>query len=224
MISPVSLQQKRLSIVINPYDPPSPISPLFVLSPSPYSPCPYSPEASPPPSPSPVRQSQQPFASNSDDSRLSDPHASPVSHRPMRIRPKSYGGALTPATLELILGFEAKIAELESRHTKISVELEETRDSLANERAARRSSHRFSSISHARFSSISSSTHGSDGHASEQNDADYDRRLREELQDSLKKIRAQNALLSRSLRQKEDACASSHSRPRRGALISQGRR
>lgn len=31
MLSPISLQQKRLSINVNPYDPPSPISPIFDL-------------------------------------------------------------------------------------------------------------------------------------------------------------------------------------------------
>ncbi|KAJ6630791.1 hypothetical protein B0H10DRAFT_2207825 [Mycena sp. CBHHK59/15] len=206
MLSPISLQQKRLSICVDPYDPPSLISPLFdLLSPSPYSPSPCSSEPSPPSSPPPVRLRQKPFAP-SPQSVLSE-HSSPQ-RRPARMRPKSYGGALTPASLELILGFESRIAELESRHTRISVELEETRDALNNERAARRSSNRFSSLSHARFSSTSSSAHGSDGQPNDQNDADYERRLRDELQDSLKKIRAQNAVLSRSLRQKEDACVS----------------
>ncbi|KAJ7685170.1 hypothetical protein DFH06DRAFT_1157682 [Mycena polygramma] len=196
MLSPVSLQKKRLSVIVNPYDPPSPISPIFdLLTPVPYSPCPYSPNASA--SPSPTRLTEQPLSSSPPS--MSHPFSTPV-------RRKSYGGALTPATLELILDFESRIAELESRHTRISVELEETRDALNSERATRRSSNRFSTLSHARFSSVSSSTHGSEG--SEQNDADYELRLREELQDSLKKIRSQNALISRSLRQKEESCAS----------------
>ncbi|KAJ7449798.1 hypothetical protein FB451DRAFT_1286579 [Mycena latifolia] len=209
--SPISLEKKRLSVIVNPYDPPSPVSPFFdLLTPLPYSPSPYSPDPSPPSSPPPVRLTQQLFAS-SPPSLLSESLTeapAPRINRPPRVRPKSYGGALTPATLELILDFESRIAELESRHTRISVELEETRDALNNERAERRSSRRFSTLSHARFSSISSSAYGSDGQTSDQNDADYDRRLREELQDSLKKIRAQNAMISRSLRQKEESCAS----------------
>ncbi|KAF8212249.1 hypothetical protein K438DRAFT_1751758 [Mycena galopus ATCC 62051] len=139
------------------------------------------------------------------------PTAATHARRPSRspkMRPKSYGGGLTPATLELILDFESRIADLESRHTRTSVELEETRDALNSERAARRSSNRFSTLSHARFSSISSSSHGSDGTGSDQNEADYERRLRDELQDTLKKIRAQNATISRSLRQKEETCTS----------------
>ncbi|KAJ6596881.1 hypothetical protein DFH09DRAFT_1133007 [Mycena vulgaris] len=209
MISPISLQKKRLSINVNPYDPPSPVSPFFdLLTPLPYSPSPYSPDPSPPSSPPPIRLTQQPFASSPQllSESLFDAPA-PRTTRP-RIRPKSYGGALTPATLELILDFESRIAELESRHTRISVELEETRDALNSERAERRSSRRFSTLSHARFSSVSSSAYGSDGQGSDQNDADYERRLREELQDSLKKMRAQNAMISRSLRQKEESCAS----------------
>ncbi|KAJ7774813.1 hypothetical protein B0H16DRAFT_1508519 [Mycena metata] len=204
MLSPISLDQKRLSIVVDPYDPPSPISPIFdLLTPSPYSPSPYSPDPATPTSP-PPRLMQQAFVSQS----ITNAHTLPTAHT-HKTRPKSYGGALTPATLELILDFESRIAELESRHTRISVELEETRDALNSERAIRRSSNRFSTLSHARFSSISSSSgHGSDEPESEQNDADYERRLRDELQDSLKKIRAQNAMISRSLRQKEETCAS----------------
>ncbi|KAJ7219260.1 hypothetical protein GGX14DRAFT_435391, partial [Mycena pura] len=206
-LSPISLQKKRLSVVVNPYDPPSPISPLFEeLTPSPFSPCPYSPDPSPPSSP-PARLTQQPLVSSPRSSQLAIDYV-PRMARPSRMRPKSYGGSLTPGTLELILDFESRIAEMESRHTGISVELEETRDALQNERAARRASHRFSTLSHARFSSISSSNTASDGHGSEPNDADYERRLRDELQDSLKKIRAQNAMISRSLRQKEETCTS----------------
>ncbi|KAJ7172487.1 hypothetical protein C8R46DRAFT_1216310 [Mycena filopes] len=208
MFSPISLDKKRLSIVVNPYDPPSPISPIFDLwTPLPYSPSPYSPDASPPPSPPPGRVTEQLFSS-SPTSLVSPAHSPLRTARTPRTRPKSYGGALTPATLELILDFEGRIAELESRHTRISVELEETRDALNSERAIRRSSNRFSTLSHARFSSISSSIYDPEGAPSEQNDADYERRLRDELQDSLKKIRAQNAMISRSLRQKEDTCAS----------------
>ncbi|KAJ7273701.1 hypothetical protein B0H12DRAFT_1090680 [Mycena haematopus] len=216
MLTPVSIEgKKRLSLIVRPYDPPSPVSPIFdLLTPVPYSPSPYSPDPSPPSSPSPVQLTQQPFSSSPPPlQRMSQ--LPPVNNtlarresRPPKIRPKSYGGGLTPATLELILDFESRIAELESRHTRISVELEETRDSLNSERAARRSSNRFSTLSHARFSSISSSSHGSDGTGNDQNDADYERRLRDELQDTLKKIRAQNALISRSLRQKEETCAS----------------
>ncbi|KAJ7452438.1 hypothetical protein B0H11DRAFT_2073411 [Mycena galericulata] len=213
MLSTISLQKKRLSIIVNPYDPPSPVSPLFeLLTPSPYSPCPFSPEPPTPSAPPPVNLTQQPFTSSpqspSPSSQSILESTASRKTRPLRSRPKSYGGGLTPATLELILDFESRIAELESRHTRISVELEETRDALNNERAARRSSNRFSTLSHARFSSMSSSAHGSDGQGSEQNDADYERRLREELQDTLKKIRAQNATLSRSLRQKEETCTS----------------
>ncbi|KAJ7155978.1 hypothetical protein C8R43DRAFT_998595 [Mycena crocata] len=204
----MSLEKKRLSILVNPYDPPSPISPIFdLLTPSPYSPSPYSPDPSPPSSPPPVRLSQQPFAS-SPASLLSQSISDSHPPRTARLRPKSYGGSLTPATLELILDFETRIAELESRHTRISIDLEETRDALNSERAARRSSSRFSTLSHARFSSISSSSYGSDTQANDPGDADYERRLRDELQDSLKKIRAQNAMISRSLRQKEETYAS----------------
>ncbi|KAJ7343497.1 hypothetical protein DFH08DRAFT_228899 [Mycena albidolilacea] len=210
MLTPISLNsQKRLSLIVHPYDPPSPVSPIFdLLTPVPYSPSPYSPDASPSSSPSPIRLTQQPFSSS--PTSLSQPMDTPArrTSRPPKMRPKSYGGGLTPATLELILDFESRIAELESRHTRISVELEETRDALNSERAKRRSSNRFSTLSHARFSSISSSSHDSDGPGSEQNDADYERRLRDELQDTLKKIRAQNALISRSLRQKEETCVS----------------
>ncbi|KAJ7774638.1 hypothetical protein DFH07DRAFT_106662 [Mycena maculata] len=207
MLPPISLQTKRLSINVNPYDAPSPISPLFdLLTPSPYSPAPYSPTEPPTPSsPPPVRSTHQPFAEPLTPVSSQSTHDS---RPPRRMRPKSYGGALTPATLELILDFESRIAELESRHTQVSVELEETRDALNNERSARRSSHRFSTFSHARFSSISSSVHGSDSQGSDQNDADYERRVKEELQDTLKKIRAQNAMLSRTLRTREETCSS----------------
>ncbi|KAF7338307.1 hypothetical protein MVEN_02056100 [Mycena venus] len=215
MLAPISLEKtppKRLSLIVHPYDPPSPVSPVFdLLTPLPYSPSPYSPDVSPPSSPPPARLTQQPISSSPTSMVSQQPmidRPARRASRPPKARPKSYGGALTPATLELILDFESRIAELESRHTRISVELEETRDALNSERAARRSSNRFSTLSHARFSSISSSATGSDGTGSEQNDADYERRLREELQDTLKKIRAQNALISRSLRQKEETCAS----------------
>ncbi|KAF7363435.1 hypothetical protein MSAN_00999300 [Mycena sanguinolenta] len=202
--------KKRLSLLaLNPYDAPSPVSPVFdLLTPVPYSPSPYSPAPSTPTSPPPVQLTQQPLSSSPPPmhwmNQLHPTEPAPRSTRSSKMRPKSYGGGLTPESLELILDFESRIAELESRHTMISVELEETRDALNSERAARRTSNRFSTLSLSRFSSISSSSDG----GSDQNDADYERRLRDELQETLKKIRAQNALISRSLRQKEETCTS----------------
>ncbi|KAF7322965.1 hypothetical protein HMN09_00076100 [Mycena chlorophos] len=131
--------------------------------------------------------------------------------RSPRARPKSYGGGLTVEALELVLDFESRIAEMESRHRQVVAELEEARDALNNERANRRSSNRFSTLSHARFSSVSSSaTAASDSPVGKDgvDDVEYERRLRTELQDTLKKIRAQNDTITRSLRQQEESCAS----------------
>ncbi|KAJ6502561.1 hypothetical protein C8R45DRAFT_976996 [Mycena sanguinolenta] len=211
MLTPEGKKRLSLLALSNPYDAPSPVSPVFdLLTPVPYSPSPFSPASSSPSSPAPVQLTQQPLSSSPPHMQWMNQLHHPTeqafrSTRSSKMRPKSYGGGLTPESLELILDFESRIAELESRHTMISVELEETRDALNSERAARRTSNRFSTLSLSRFSSISSS--GSDG-GSDQNDADYERRLRDELQETVKKIRAQNALISRSLRQKEETCTS----------------
>ncbi|KAJ7632605.1 hypothetical protein FB45DRAFT_912917 [Roridomyces roridus] len=180
-------QPKRLSVTVNPYEPPSFFSSELTTE-SPVSPLPLPPRESTP-SRRPVRFSQPPRS----------PAQDTPSPRSTKTRPKSYGGGLTPGTLELVLDFESRIAQLESRHNRISVELEETRDTLNNERAEHRSSHRFSTFSHARFSSDSSPANNSE------NAVDYERRLREELQDTLKKIRAQNATLARSVEEERSA-------------------
>ncbi|KAJ7063290.1 hypothetical protein C8F01DRAFT_1132374 [Mycena amicta] len=197
--SPLAKQQ-RLSVFVDPYDSPSQISPLLEeLTPSPFQ---QSPESLSrhssihEPVPAPRTARPQSFF-----------HTSPGPRMP-RPRPQSYGGALTMETLELVLDFESRIAEMESGHSRLRAELEEARDALNSERAAKRSSHRFSTLSHARFSSISSSTSGSDGPGDALNDIEYERRLRTELQDTLKKIRAQNDTIARSLRQNEETCSS----------------
>ncbi|KAF7294944.1 hypothetical protein MIND_01032500 [Mycena indigotica] len=187
--------QKRLSVLVQPFDTPSPISPLIEeLTPSPLQ---HSPE---PLSPQDPRHELTPPRINS-SRRQSLFHS-----EPRRQRPKSYGGALTVEALELVLDFESRIAEMEARHAQVCSELEEARDALNNERAVRRSSHRFSTLSHARFSSTSSSP--SEGQGEAVNDVEYERQLRTELQSTLKKIRAQNETLSRSLHEQEDTCSS----------------
>ncbi|KAF7304871.1 hypothetical protein MKEN_01201300 [Mycena kentingensis (nom. inval.)] len=198
---------KRLSILVNAYDIPLTSSPPSnQQTPSPFyqSPEPASPQSllENDPVPRTARPKSLFFAAAS---RGPSPSPSSRTNRP---RPKSYGGALTVEALELVLDFESRMAAMESKHSRVCAELEEARDALSSERASRRSTHRFSTLSHARFSSVSSSTtHGSDG-ADEVNDIEYERRLRNELQETLKKIRAQNDAVTRSLRQQEDANSS----------------
>lgn len=129
---------------------------------------------------------------------ITPPPSSRALRAPLKTRPKTYGGDLTPAALELVLGFEERIAHIESRHTRISVELEATREALFTEREER-----------SRNSSISSYSQQSaplDGQIVHTN-LNYQRK-RDDLLNSLKTLRGQNALLSRSLREKEDSYAS----------------
>lgn len=100
--------------------------------------------------------------------------------------------------------YEERIALLESQNARISVELRATRDALADEREDRRIE-RQSVI----MSSGSSSTSGrTDSLVNEHSEILYERKLRMEILESLKKVRAENMTISRSLRECQDNYAS----------------
>ncbi|KAF5373901.1 hypothetical protein D9758_000577 [Tetrapyrgos nigripes] len=128
--------------------------------------------------------------------------SSPVPPTPMHVRRKTYAGDLNTVSRDVIREFEGRIALLESRNARMSVELEQTRDALSDEREERKIE-RHSLI----LPSLPPPTE-LDGYINEQSELLYERRLRVEILETLKKIRAQNTVLSRELREHKDKSTS----------------
>lgn len=116
----------------------------------------------------------------------------PVSRQALRPQRRPYEDS-SAATRELLLGFQDRIAHLESSHTQISVELDLTRDALIGERKERKAKHERESNPPPPFLLTDR--------------ADTTTR-EEELTASLKKMRGQNAVFSRTLREREANIAS----------------
>ncbi|KAJ4469444.1 hypothetical protein C8J55DRAFT_608523 [Lentinula edodes] len=117
------------------------------------------------------------------------------------IRRKTYAGDLAVATRGIIHEYEERIALLEAQNSRISVELNATQDALVDEREDRRIERQ--SLTIPETSSFPAQT-GPDRHISERSELLYERKLRMEILDTLKKIRAQNTTLSQSLRAAEE--------------------
>ncbi|KAJ3856023.1 hypothetical protein EV368DRAFT_61996 [Lentinula lateritia] len=120
---------------------------------------------------------------------------------PAHIRRKTYAGDLAVATRGVFHEYKERIALLEAQNSRISVELNATQDALVDEREDRRIEHQ--SLTIPGTSSLSAQT-GPDRHISERSELLYERKLRMEILDTLKKIRAQNATLSQSLREAQE--------------------
>lgn len=116
------------------------------------------------------------------------------------IRRKTYAGDLAVATRGVIHEYEERIALLEAQNSRISVELNATQDALVDEREDRRIERQ--SLTIPETSSFPAQT-GPDRHISERSELLYERKLRMEILDTLKKIRAQNTTLTQSLREAE---------------------
>ncbi|KIK59912.1 hypothetical protein GYMLUDRAFT_44397 [Collybiopsis luxurians FD-317 M1] len=102
--------------------------------------------------------------------------------------------------------YEERIALLEAQNSRISGELKATRDALVDERENRRIE-RQSVLTSAPSRSSTHTDH--DNHViSDHSEILYERKLRMEILDSLKKVRAQNMSISRSLRESQDNYAS----------------
>lgn len=107
-------------------------------------------------------------------------------------RRKTYGGDLNGITKQLVLGYEQRIAALEANESEIPID-------PVDERAIRRQS---------TLVPASLASTALDLHITEQSDLLYERKLRMEILETLKKIRGQNALLSRSAREYKEKCTS----------------
>lgn len=134
-----------------------------------------------------------------------DVSTSPKPTNTMHSRRKTYAGDFAIATRGAINDYQERIALLESQNSRISGELDATRNALVDEREERKLE-RQSVIMTAPTGLPSQS--GLDCHISEQSEILYERKLRMEILDSLKKVRAQNMTLSRSLRECQDNYAS----------------
>ncbi|KAJ3827934.1 hypothetical protein F5880DRAFT_1083564 [Lentinula raphanica] len=126
---------------------------------------------------------------------------------PTHVRRKTYAGELAVATRATIHDYEERIALLESQNSRFSVELNATQNALADEREDRRIE-RQSLIMPSTLSSRSSAQIDFHQGTDEQSELDYERKLRTEILDTLKKIRAQNMTLSQSLRESQENHAS----------------
>lgn len=115
---------------------------------------------------------------------------SPLHHH----RRRTYGGDVSPTTRTPLLDVEEKIALLESTNKRLSVELEETRDALLTERDGRMI-----------FPQAQVTTPTQTPAHSE---VIWERKLRMEMLDALKKVRTQNTVLSRSVREHQEHCES----------------
>ncbi|KAF9053664.1 hypothetical protein BDZ89DRAFT_289576 [Hymenopellis radicata] len=110
---------------------------------------------------------------------------SPLHHH----RRRTYGGDVSPTTRTPLLNVEEKIALLESTNKRLSVELEETRDALLTERDGR--------IAYPESQATTP-----------QSEVVWERKLRMEMLEALKKVRTQNTVLSRSVREHQEHCES----------------
>ncbi|KAK0210741.1 hypothetical protein DFS33DRAFT_1270705 [Desarmillaria ectypa] len=122
----------------------------------------------------------------------------PVSHPTQTSRRKTFAGDMNAATRSLLLDFEEKVALLESRNKHISVELEATRDALVMEREERQ----------AVLSLPAEQPTTLDGQVSDQSAILWERKLPMDILEVLKKVRTQNTVLSRSVREYQDQCES----------------
>ncbi|KAJ4000799.1 hypothetical protein F5050DRAFT_1728916 [Lentinula boryana] len=136
--------------------------------------------------------------------------STPTTPRPTiasaHVRRKTYAGDLAVATRNAIHDYEERIALLESHNSRISVELNATRNALVDEREDRRIE-RQSLIMSAPSTNFSAQT-GLDSLINEQSELLYERKLRLEILATLKKIRTQNMTLSQSLRESQENYAS----------------
>ncbi|KAK0459713.1 uncharacterized protein EV420DRAFT_1641910 [Desarmillaria tabescens] len=127
--------------------------------------------------------------------------ALPVSHPTqisLHVRRKTFAGDMNAATRNLLLDFEEKVALLESRNKHISVELEATRDALVMEREERQT---VLSLPAQRPTTL-------DGQVGDRSAILWERKLRMDILAVLKKVRTQNTVLSRSVREYQDQCES----------------
>ncbi|KAE9396057.1 hypothetical protein BT96DRAFT_922400 [Gymnopus androsaceus JB14] len=135
--------------------------------------------------------------------------SSPTTPQPTKthFRRKTYAGdlALDLGNANAIRDYEERIALLESQNARISVELRATQQNLVDEREDRQIQ-RQSFI----MSAPSSTSHAqiADSHLNEHSEILYERKLRMEILDSLKKVRTENMTISRSLRECQDNYAS----------------
>ncbi|KAJ3987321.1 hypothetical protein F5890DRAFT_1498432 [Lentinula detonsa] len=136
--------------------------------------------------------------------------STPTTPRPTmasaHLRRKTYAGDLAVATRNAIHDYEERIALLESHNSRISVELNATRNALVDEREDRRIE-RQSLIMSAPSTNFSAQT-GLDSLINEQSELLYERKLRLEILATLKKIRTQNMSLSQSLQESQENYAS----------------
>ncbi|KAJ4487971.1 hypothetical protein J3R30DRAFT_873045 [Lentinula aciculospora] len=132
--------------------------------------------------------------------------ATPTTPRPTtasaHVRRKTYAGDLRVAARSTIHDFEEQIALLESHNSRISVELKATRDALVDECEDRRIERQ--SLTLPALPDFPAQTNLD----SEQSELLYERKLRMEILDTLKKIRAQNMTLSQSYRESQENYAS----------------
>ncbi|KAJ7582726.1 hypothetical protein C8J56DRAFT_955570 [Mycena floridula] len=142
-------------------------------------------------SPSLVNESSFPFPSEPSPTTPSTPRAPLRRHS----RSKTFAGGDTRS-------YEERIALLEARNFSITGELEATRGMLNEEREQR------SIARHSIALSPPPMIHElDDADVHEQPDVLYERNLRTEILETLKRVRGQNASLTRSLREFQDKCA-----------------
>lgn len=112
---------------------------------------------------------------------------------PGHSRRQTYGGDLNGITRQLVLGYEQSIALLEAKDSQIPVD---PVDRQTDDAAIKRQT--------ILLPTTTTTTTALDLHINQQSDLLYERKLRMEVLETLKKIRAQNALLSRSIREFQD--------------------
>ncbi|KAK0503249.1 hypothetical protein EDD18DRAFT_1137067 [Armillaria luteobubalina] len=125
----------------------------------------------------------------------------PVSHptqTSLHVRRKTFAGDMNTATRNLLLDFEEKVALLESRNKHISVELEATRDALVMEREERQTI----------YPLPTERPTTPDDQISDQSAILRERKLRMDTLEVLKRVRTQNTVLSRSVREHQGQCES----------------
>ncbi|KAF5391408.1 hypothetical protein D9757_001904 [Collybiopsis confluens] len=150
-----------------------------------------------------VRQTRLSFTSTITTASPSSTPTSPLPDRTLaQVRRKTVAGNLAGWNTT---HYEERIVLLEAQNSRLVDDLKAQRDALVDEREDRRierqslftSTHSRSST----YSDISTRT-------GEQAEVLYERKLRMEILDSLKKVRAQNMSISRSLRESQDNHAS----------------
>ncbi|KAK0483612.1 hypothetical protein IW261DRAFT_1464167 [Armillaria novae-zelandiae] len=125
----------------------------------------------------------------------------PVSHptqTSLHVRRKTFAGDMNAATRNLLLDFEEKVALLESRNKHISVELEATRNALVMEREERQII----------YPLPTERPTTPDDQFNDQSALLRERKLRMDILEVLKRVRTQNTVLSRSVREYQSQCES----------------